>query len=1294
MRILSVRFKNLNSLVGEWVIDFTAPSISGDGIFVITGPTGAGKTTILDAICLGLYGRTPRLKSITHTQNEILSRHAGECFSEVVFSVEGKEFRVRWSQHRAQKKATGKLQPYKMEFVDNATGEVLADKGDDVIQYVHHVTGVDFDQFTRSILLAQGAFDAFLHAEGRLRAPMLEKITGTGIYRAISLKVHERCQQERGREEALSSMLAGMTLLGPEEEAALRCRLLLLEQKNTELPRRLEHLAGGRHWIEGYAALERERLESEAQQESLATRQADFLPHKERLNAAIQARGLAPEHAVLRAERQALQREEEDFAACELALPELENRIVQARQTCTLAQTEVEKATKEVQQLGLLLRAVRELDTKIAAKGEEQRRGEATLHILGADLDTAQQKHGALQGEYTQAREKTEQLETSLSSRAEDANLTRIVAALQEQATNIAGFEKAHALRNEAKTIAQRVVAKATEEKGAAEKAHACAEHSAKDILEQVQAKKAELTECSQGHPPERLHQNLTACQTLLPELEKGQTGAESLVQEWQKLRANTARVATLLEEKNGALGRASAVEERHRELLETRSLLERILVQEQQIKNLADHRATLKHGECCPLCGATEHPYVTEGLPPAEGTESRLVGVSDTLEVLQAERTALVARIAACDTEGAACTRYCEESEARILLISSHVRKALEALSLVFSEAVGISAAMPLSATAPESFLSELSAQIAAVAFDLFGEGWPLPDEATVPVQETLGSSLAEFFNTVAELVRAHASRKTDVLRRIAVLEAELLPLEQAREATAKAVETAARKTLEADMQCRNVAEILHRETYEEVTALARLVHACEQFVKEATPYDPQASVSFTPFFATPASPEEAHKVASSVLARLVTRQEQWTALTHSLEQGRRDEDRLHTLVREQSQLCLAVEAERGRQNALVRGTGQQLETLQTDRKAMFGEKNADTEEATAQASLDRVWNASRLAEKKEGEALTLQATLHARMAGLGTRIKDLRESIATQLTRFLDKASQAGFLDEAAFLAATLDDREFEHMQAKADALAREATTLVTRQTALAAQLHDHNQKKLALPEDITALDAAQIHEETEDARSACAQAQEETGRVRQQLDSNAQVHTEHARIASLLSTQRAELARWLFMHNLIGSHDGKKFSIFAQQLTFELLLTHANHQLRKLTDRYILVPVADKELDLNVIDAFHAGEARSVNTLSGGESFLVSLALALGLSHIASQKMRVESFFLDEGFGTLDEEALDVAVATLAELPQDGKLIGVISHVNALKERIGPQIQVIPQSNGKSRIRLPGE
>ncbi len=140
--------------------------------------------------------------------------------------------------------------------------------------------------------------------------------------------------------------------------------------------------------------------------------------------------------------------------------------------------------------------------------------------------------------------------------------------------------------------------------------------------------------------------------------------------------------------------------------------------------------------------------------------------------------------------------------------------------------------------------------------------------------------------------------------------------------------------------------------------------------------------------------------------------------------------------------------------------------------------------------------------------------------------------------------------------------------------------------------------------------------------------------------------------------------------------------------------MMIHHANQQLQKLSDRYLLIRNNDaKSLEFNVIDDYQAGEIRSTKNLSGGESFIVSLALALGLSQMASKRVRIDSLFLDEGFDTLDEESLDTALGALASLQQDGKLIGVISHVPALKERISAQIQVTRQTGGRSLISGPG-
>ena len=156
MKILELRFKNLNSLVGEWLIDFNAPEYISDGIFAITGATGVGKTSILDAICLALYGETPRLGKITKSSNEIMSRQTAECFAEICFETKEGQFRCIWSQHRSRKKADGDLQAPKHEISNAITGQILESKIKDVDSIIRTKIGMDFKQFTRSILLAQG----------------------------------------------------------------------------------------------------------------------------------------------------------------------------------------------------------------------------------------------------------------------------------------------------------------------------------------------------------------------------------------------------------------------------------------------------------------------------------------------------------------------------------------------------------------------------------------------------------------------------------------------------------------------------------------------------------------------------------------------------------------------------------------------------------------------------------------------------------------------------------------------------------------------------------------------------------------------------------------------------------------------------------------------------------------------------------------------------------------------------------------------------------------------------------
>lgn len=215
--------------------------------------------------------------------------------------------------------------------------------------------------------------------------------------------------------------------------------------------------------------------------------------------------------------------------------------------------------------------------------------------------------------------------------------------------------------------------------------------------------------------------------------------------------------------------------------------------------------------------------------------------------------------------------------------------------------------------------------------------------------------------------------------------------------------------------------------------------------------------------------------------------------------------------------------------------------------------------------------------------------------------------------------------------------------------------------------------------------------IREKIDSAEKQKSELNGEKGAVRALLEENEKRVASHRRQLDEANRQKKEYIRWNALNELIGSADGAKFRKFAQGLTLETLIEKANIYLDMLNRRYLLKRSESFELTIEVIDTFYGDQVRPTDNLSGGESFLVSLALALGLSDLSSQKTAVESLFLDEGFGTLDSETLETALSAMETLNATGKTIGVISHVEALKERISAKIEIKPLSGGISRVEV---
>ncbi|MDP1588490.1 MAG: SbcC/MukB-like Walker B domain-containing protein, partial [Prosthecobacter sp.] len=198
-------------------------------------------------------------------------------------------------------------------------------------------------------------------------------------------------------------------------------------------------------------------------------------------------------------------------------------------------------------------------------------------------------------------------------------------------------------------------------------------------------------------------------------------------------------------------------------------------------------------------------------------------------------------------------------------------------------------------------------------------------------------------------------------------------------------------------------------------------------------------------------------------------------------------------------------------------------------------------------------------------------------------------------------------------------------------------------------------------------------------------------EVGSLEQQVKNDDDARKRREAGGAELQAAEAESLRWGRLKELIGSADGAKFSRFAQSLTLRQLIGLANEHLKVLAERYRLMAAPGDELDLRIVDLYQANVDRPMESLSGGESFLASLALALGLSELASRHHPIDSLFIDEGFGTLDSETLEVALSALENLRSRGKTIGLISHVDLLKERLSTQVRVVRGAGGTSRIEV---
>lgn len=373
-----------------------------------------------------------------------------------------------------------------------------------------------------------------------------------------------------------------------------------------------------------------------------------------------------------------------------------------------------------------------------------------------------------------------------------------------------------------------------------------------------------------------------------------------------------------------------------------------------------------------------------------------------------------------------------------------------------------------------------------------------------------------------------------------------------------------------------------------------------------------------------------------------------------------------------------------------------QQRQGLVTSRATCLGGEEIALVESRWQQRLQQL--ASEL-ETMQGAARTLRE----RQTELKTRLSHLEQEKQVSsrrrrevLGRWAAHASSLGIAeyDLRRLLAMSPDELKGRRaaLQALEDARAEARTRLTERQRALALEESKRDRYREHHPE-LAALAPQELDSRLTALEAHCRALDEQLFQCKSTLAQAEAAALKAGTLQEELAAQQAVADHWQRLCDLIGSASGAKLRTFAQSLTLERLLLEANAQLAELSPRYRLERVPGTDLALQVVDLDMGDEVRSVDSLSGGESFLVSLALALALSSLSSRQTQVESLFIDEGFGTLDPDSLDLALSSLDSLQAAGRQIGVISHVQTLVERIGVQVRVEALGGGESRVVLPG-
>lgn len=1209
MKILTLRLKNLNSLKGEWKIDFTQTPFSENGLFAITGPTGAGKTTLLDSICLALYHQTPRLGPISANSNEIMSRGTAECLAEVEFEVKGAAYRAFWSMRRARAKPDGNLQPATTELAEVSSGKVLATQIRHKAEEVERLTGLDFARFTKSMMLSQGDFAAFLNAQEGERAELLEELTGTEIYGEISKRVHEHHAAAKQTLRELEAKADGFQLLTPEQKQALESEQTKLVESQQNLATQIQQWQTHLQWWQQLSAAQNKQVQvkedAEKAQQSIANATDD-----------IEKLAMSEPSERLRAPWMLLSKTSSDLEKLQAQINDKQQAkevqkvlLQQAVDALSQAEQQLQNCKQEAQaQETLISEKVQPLDSDINALASKQADKQR-------ELAKQQQQVDELTHQVTQLKQALESLNQQkqstlayLQAHKSDASLGEHLGTWELQVQQI---EKealaADELTKELDSLQQQISALNQEQA----KQQNCQQALSEDLTQQRQLldeKKQCYQQQLEAGDEQTLEANLEANRSMWPDYHSAKsTQADYLQTQADNKRYEGELVA--LNDKTASLTQSRAkLVEQYKAQQQTFEDLSRLVSQEEQ---LAHFRAQLEEGEECPLCGATEHPKQQDLAVDMPATIQRRDAAEAKCKQLEAEGKQVREELDICRRQGTELQQKGHETQQKLQALENGWQDVSHRLNttILVTDGKGL-----------EALGETLTKQTEEISNKL---------KLLRQLDKECQKAQQELDSTTREHDKAAAEHKLSV-QKVQSLQEHQQKLNNQHKAQTQSIETsrtsllAAIKGLGFEPHEQDLANWLESKKADELgyqeNTLA--LQQCEQ----------QISVNDI---------------------ELKTLDKQFQALS-------------------QQQTLAQIELD---------NLAKQLANLRVQRLEIFGDKSVI--DARQQLS-EKVQQAEQLHQQRaqthrqaEQAHTEISSSLELQLSNQ----KAQQQELQGQEVNWQQLLAESPFETAAEFEQALLPEQERARLAELKRQLEQEKSRTQTLLTEVNNQLAELQQAENAA--DWEKSPAQAVSETLQELQREKENLLGRKGQIEQQLQIEQNERARQQDLIKQIELQRLDYDDLSYLHSLIGSANGDKFRKFAQGLTLDNLVYLANKQLDRLHGRYLLKRKDTEGLTLGVLDTWQGEIERDTKTLSGGESFLVSLALALALSDLVSHKTSIDSLFLDEGFGTLDSETLDIALDALDNLNASGKMIGVISHIEAMKERIPTQIKVTKKS-----------